>query len=330
MRWFGGFRRIVFLNVREARPSAGFLLGLLVCLEVMMPLRIARKPVQVAGLAMIVAAVITGCGASSSITAGVGGSSATAQVTPLKAVQLAAYTSSRANSVAATMNIQLTVNPGAAGAAGLSGNTSMTMTFAEQLHPSVLISATIGSLISAGKSVPGEISEIVTPKEIYLKVPGLPQTLHVTKPWLAIPLSSANSLSGVNLSQLMNQVTSNSPLSDSEMFAGATSVRQVGTGSIDGVPVTEYTGTVPLSRGLSYLSGSAKTQAEQEMTTLGLTTAKFTVWIDGQHITRKAVMTITGASVTETVNMAITSINQPVNITAPPTSQTAPLPSNAG
>jgi hypothetical protein len=58
----------------------------------------------------------------------------------------------------------------------------------------------------------------------------------------------------------------------------------------------------------------------------GFTTEKFTVWIDDQHITRKALVTVNGTSITETVDMTITSINQPVHISAPPASQTAPLP----
>jgi hypothetical protein len=203
----------------------------------------------------------------------------------------------------------------------------MSATFAEQLHPSLLASVNITSLTSQGESVPGGMNEILTPTALYLKMPALTQELHLGKPWLAISFAQASKLSGVNLSQLTSQATNNSPLTQSQMFAAATSVRQVGTGTIDGVPVTEYTGTLPMSKAPSYLTGSTRTRVEQEITSLGFTTENFTVWIDGQHLTRKAVVTVNGTSVTETVNLAITSINQPVNITAPPASQTAPLSS---
>lgn len=125
---------------------------------------------------------------------------------------------------------------------------------------------------------------------------------------------------------MLNQATGNGPLAQSQLLQGATSVRQVGTGTIDGVPVTEYTGTVPLDKGLSYLSGSAKAQVQQMIATAGLSTATFTVWIDGQHTVRKAVLTEAGKDLTETITTTITSINQPVNITPPAAGQTSSLP----
>jgi hypothetical protein len=41
---------------------------------------------------------------------------------------------------------------------------------------------------------------------------------------------------------------------------------------------------------------------------------------------RKAVITGTGTTLTETVTVTFTSVNQPVNVTVPPTSQTTSLP----
>lgn len=285
----------------------------------------ARLPLYAAGIAVIVAAAATGCAASSSATAGAGKPSAP-PVTPLGAVKLAANVSTQANTFTGTMSMQTTAKAGAAG----SGNVSMTAEFAEQLHPSLLASVDIESLSSAGTSLPGGISEIITPANLYLKWSYLTQMLHLTKPWLVAPLSTFAKSNGVNLSQLMNQATGNSPLSQSQLLANATSVRQVGTGIIAGVPVTEYTGTVPLdSKTLSSIPSSLKTQVQQDMKTLGVTSEKFTVWIDGQHITRKAIVTLAGKSSTEIVTLTITSINKPINVAIPSASQTSPLPASA-
>jgi hypothetical protein len=202
----------------------------------------------------------------------------------------------------------------------------MSATFAEQVHPSPVASVNIASLSSAGMSVPGGLAEIVTTSTLYLKWSYLTQMLHLSKPWLAIPLSSLSQSGGVNLSQILSQATGSGPLAQSQLLQGATSVRQVGTGSLDGVPVTEYTGTLPLDKGLSYLSGAAKAQLQQAMASAGFTEMTFTVWIDGQHTVRKAVDTETGKDVTETITTTITSINQPVNIAVPTASQTSPLP----
>jgi hypothetical protein len=103
----------------------------------------------------------------------------------------------------------------------------------------------------------------------------------------------------------------------------------VGTGTLDGVPVTEYTGTVSLDKGMQYLSGSAKAAMQKQITAAGLTTATFTVWVDGQRVMRKAVITERGTALTEVVTVAISSINQPVNIQVPAADQTTALPSGA-
>lgn len=285
-----------------------------------------RLPLRAAGLAVIAAVAVSGCAAGTSSATGTGRSSA-APASPLAAVQLAAKTTGKVDSFTATMNIQLTVKPGASSTPGLS-DTQMTMTFAEQLHPTLLVSADIGSLTSAGTSLPGGLSEIVTPTTIYLKWSYLTQQLKMTKPWLAIPISTFNKM-GINLSQIMSQATSNGPLADSQLLSAATSVHRVGTSSLNGVPVTEYTGTVPLSSALSRLSGALKTQVEQLVTTQGITTEKFTIWVDGNNILRKVATTMDGTSMTDNVVMTVTSINQPAAVAIPPASQTAPLPSGA-
>lgn len=290
-----------------------------------------RLPLYAAGLAVIIMAAVTGCATKSSSTTGASRPSAPA-VTPLEAVKLAAQTSHSANSFTGTMNMQVTVKPGAASSTGGPGSLSMTATFAERLHPSLLAKINLGSLSVQGASMPGGMSgmtEIITPTALYMKWPYLTQMMHLTKPWLVIPLSALGKSSGVNISQLMNQATGNSPLAQTQMMAGATSVRKAGTGTIGGIPVTEYTGTVPLDKAVAYLSGSTKTAVERELATAGLTSEKFTVWIDGQHVTRKAIVALTGKSVSETVVMTITSINKPVNVTVPPASQTSTLPASA-
>jgi hypothetical protein len=290
-----------------------------------MQVSVARAPLYAAGLVVIVAAAVTGCNGNPSASAGSSSpASASARANALDAVKLAAKTSSSANSFTGTMELQSTVKPGATTSSGSAGAVSMTATFAEQLHPSLLASVDIESLSSGGTSLPGGLAEIVTPSTLYLKWSFLTQEMHESKPWLAIPVSSLNG-SGINLTQIFSQATGSGPLTQSQLLQGATSVRQVGTGSIDGVAVTEYTGTFPLQKSLSYLSGSAKTEVQQAMASAGFSTATFTVWIDGQHITRKAVVTEVGKSVTETITTTITSINQPVNIAVPTSAQTAQL-----
>ena len=288
--------------------------------------RTARSPFYAAGLTAIAVAALAGCAATGSGTSAAGsGAHAAAASSPLDAVQLAAKTTSGANSFTGTMSLQATSTSGAAG----SGDVSMTATMAEQLHPSLLAQVQIGTLSTAGSALPGGLTEVLTPSDLYMKWAFLTQELHLAKPWLLIPVSAMSKSSGVNLSQIFSQATSSSPLNESQLLAGASDVRKVGTGTIDGVPVTEYTGAVSLDKGMQYLSGSARALMQKEVAAAGLTTATFTVWVDGQRVMRKAIITEHGTALTDVITVAISTLNQPVSIQIPAADQTTSLPSSA-
>ena len=290
--------------------------------------RTARSPFYAAGLTAIAAAALAGCAATGSGTGtGATGSStkAAASSSPLDAVQLAAKTTGGANSFTGTMSVHATAKSGASS----SGNVSMTASMAQQLRPSLLAEVQIVTLSVAGQSLPGGLSEVVTPANLYLKWSVLTQELHASKPWLVIPVSALSKSSGVNLSQLFSQATNSSPLNESQMLAGASGVRKVGSGTMDGVAVTEYTGPVSLDKGMQYLSGSSKAAMQKQIAAAGMSTANFTVWVDGQQVMRKAVITEKGTAVTEVITVAISSINQPVNVQVPAADQPTSLPSGA-
>jgi hypothetical protein len=200
---------------------------------------------------------------------------------------------------------------------------------AEQLHPSLLAQVRIGTLSAAGSTLPGGLDEIVTPSTLYMKWSFLTQELHLSKPWLAIPVSAMSKGTGINFSQLFSQASSSSPLNESQMLAGASDVRKVGTGTVSGVNVTEYTGTLSLDKGLKNLSGSVKAEVQKEITAAGLTSATFTVWIDAQSVMRKAVIIEHGTLLNETITVTVDTLNQPVNIAVPAADQTSPLPGGA-
>jgi hypothetical protein len=288
--------------------------------------RTARSPFYAAGLTAIAAAALAGCTAAGSGTGAAGpGANTAAPSSPLDAVQLAAKTTSGANSFTGTISLQATSKSGATG----SGSVSMTATMAEQVRPSLQAEVQIGTLSAAGSTLPGGMTELITPSNFYLKWSFLTQEAHLAKPWLVIPVSALSKSSAINLSQIFSQTTSSSPLNESQMLAGASDVRKIGTGTIDGVPVTEYSGTVSIDKGMQYLSGSAKTAMQKEVAADGLSTATFTVWVDSQSVMRKAVITEHGTALTEVITVAISTLNQPVNIQIPAADQTTLLPRGA-
>lgn len=271
--------------------------------------------VAAAGAVALLATAAAGCGSTS-------GTSTTnnQSMTPTQSIRLAASTTSAINSFVGTIGIHINTSGEAGDIAG---------TFTEQLHPSLLARADFTTFSVAGLSVNGGMSEIITANTLYLKMSILTQALHTSKQWIAVPFSELNNVGGVNFSSLMSQTQSQSPLAETKLFAGATNVKQVGTGVIGGVPVTEYTGTISMSAALAKLPASDRTALSQEISKAGITSAQFTAWVDAQHLVRKTIITENGTSLSETITVTLTSINQPVNITAPPSSDTSSLPTGA-
>jgi hypothetical protein len=275
-----------------------------------------------AGAIVIIAAGVAGC-ASGGSPAGKPGTTSTAAAaqSPEQAIQLAASTARDINSFTATMSLQ--------GSIGTSGEAfNLAGTISEQLHPSVLAEADYSTFSAAGQSIPGGMSEIITTSSLYMKLAILTQELHTTKPWIEIPFSALTKASGVDISSLFSQLQTNSPLDQSQLFAGAENVKKAGTGVVDGVPVTEYTGTVSMSRALDKLPASLRNTFGQDIEKAGITSVRFTEWVDGQHQVRKTTVTESGSAITETITTTITSINQPVTIQVPPASQTNSLPAS--
>jgi hypothetical protein len=267
--------------------------------------------------------VIVTCAAGAAATllaagCGSGGTHPTTQaLSPRQAITLAANHASQVNSFGSVMSVTMsgTVNGTMAG------------TMHIRSRPTRLVDADFSKFDVGGQNLPGGMHEIVTDRAIYLKMALLTQELH--KPWVKISFSQLQQSAGINLSQLTQQVQSNNPLVQTRMLTAAKDVRAVGTQTIDGVSTTHYAGSYPISAGLAKLPASARALAEKGLRTLGTKTVRFNVWIDGQHQTRKIVVTETGSAETTKVTMQVTSINQPVSVTLPPASQVATIPASA-
>ena len=277
----------------------------------------------------MLALAVAGCASSASSAAGTGATSpppgsgsTSAEVTA--AIRQAA--SAQVTSVAGTAQVHLTAAAGAAsGSAGGGVTEDITATFAERLKPSLTASFDATTLTVNGKPLPGGISEVLTPSTVYLKSSALTRALKQSKPWLSISTAQLGRSSGINLGQLLSGATDSGPASQNQMLAGASSVRQVGTSTLDGVPVTEYTGTIDIAKAIDALPAADRAGLQQALQQAGLTTEKFTVWIDGSHLVRKSVVRASGSKFSETATTAITSINKPVTVTVPPAGETAPL-----
>jgi hypothetical protein len=276
--------------------------------------------IAAAGVIAILVSGVAACGSAFGPAAKPAGAGQQAQ-TPQQAMELAANISRTVNSFTANMTVRLD-SPGGAGTLDLDG------TISEQLHPSLLAEADYSKFGVTGQSFPGGMAEIITPSAVYIKLGKFTKALGTNKPWIAIPFSALSKITGVNLTSLFNQLQSSSPLNQSQLFAGATNVRVVGTGVIDGVPVTEYKGSVSMSKALAKLPKSLRTSLGTDIKAAGINTADFTEWLDAQHQVRKVVVTETGSTFSETITTTVTSFNQPVNIHIPSAGQTTSLPAS--
>jgi hypothetical protein len=271
--------------------------------------------VALAGTVSVLAACSLGGGTS---PAGAGASPAAQQLTPKKAILLAATKAQRVTSFEA--NVAVTINQPGAGAVQMAG------TMTEQLSPSLRAKINFSTFQAPGVSMPGGVSEIVTANAVDVRTPMLSQAFHTTKPWVEIPFSVISKSSGINFSSLFGQVQNSNPLSQTQMLTASPDVHKVGTTTVNGVPVTEYAGTYSMAKALSALPAASRDAMSKQITSMGLKTAKFHVWIDGQQQVRKLTATITSSKLTETVSETITSVNQPVSITPPAAAETYVIP----
>jgi len=278
--------------------------------------RVTRIPFLAAGIGAITI-LAAGCAAlGHTATSGSGA------VTPQSAqqtIRLAAFNAQQVNSFSTTIS----------GTVGVSGSTvQLAGTIQEQTNPSVEAEANFTTLSGAGLSLPGGASEIITSKAVYIKVSELSQALRTSKPWLEMPLSSLSTATGINFGSLLREAQANNPLTQTQMLTASPDVRKVGTGTVNGVPVTGYAGTFSIAKGLAELPAAARKSVASQLASAGLSTAHFTVWLDAQNQVRKITVSLTSSKLTETVSETITSVNQPVTITVPTSSETYVLPSS--
>lgn len=192
---------------------------------------------------------------------------------------------------------------------------------------------TVTSYQRGGKDVmPGGSDDVVAPTVDYVRQAELSRYYHTAKPWVELTEATLDSIGA--------KVHSSIPARPGAFFGNAvygpqfltasTDVRAVGTGVVNGVPVTEYEGTFSAASGLAGVKanlGSAYSAAEAvRVTAMGLTTVRFRAWLDSQQGLMKLVFIEDGTHANLTVTQTTVSVNQPANIQFPLASETYVVP----
>jgi hypothetical protein len=232
--------------------------------------------------------------------------SASSEQTPQQALLLAATQTQQITSATETLAVK---------GSGASGSTT-TGTMQIQLKPTLLIAGNL-HLTAAGSSQ--QIKMIVNPTTIYFDDPSL--NGQFGEPWVEVDLSALGT-EGANFAQAFHSLQSNDFTEQAQLSSVATNTRVVGTQTVDGVPTTEYAGSVKAADALKALPASFRQAVAPELQAMGNSTIYFREWVDGQHHMRKLseVETVNGNTINTTID--VTAINQPVHITLPPASQT--------
>jgi hypothetical protein len=275
------------------------------------PAQAIRPLAMVVGCAAAIA--IAGCqpginiSTSSGATPSAGTSTATAGTaqtgSPTSAIAALAGNAPGVNSFVAKLDIHATGHL----AADLSG------TLTEQAQPD--------PIVEVQTTVPSGLEAILSGDTAYLKIGALTQT--AGKPWIKASIGGLDSSAGASLAPIIQQLQAGNPLAQSQMFAAATNVREVGTATISGVPTTEYSGSYSLDAGLAKLPSGQRADFQSDMEASGITGTEFTVWANANHQVRKISLVELGKSTQIDIVLVIVSLNQPVQIQIPPASEVA-------
>ncbi len=252
------------------------------------------------------AVAITGC------SSGTNSSAATSTSPAQKAIKLAA---SRSQEVT-TLTAKLTAHSTSGTMSGLTGTIQI------QLKPTTLIAAKF--TIPAKKSSSIKLEEILTSKAVYFKDPAF--TKAAGKTWVTVKISQLSAKAGVSVASLLQNLEGSNPLDQTRLFTASKNVKVVGSQTVNGVATTEYAGTYSPAAAFAQLPASLRKLLGPTLRDMGTRPVSFTVWIDGQHLIRKAKDTETVNGHTFTTTFDVTSINKSLRIKLPAPSQIAPMP----
>lgn len=204
------------------------------------------------------------------------------------------------------------------------GKVAMRGRMSYRTKPDMAYDQNISSMSMNGRKMPGGMRQILVNDVIYMKMQML-SAMTGGKPWIKMSLADLQKQSGINVQELMKQSEQMNPVTNTQMLTSSKDVKQVGKETVGGAQTTHFKGTYNPQQSFDKLDPKTRDAAEKAMA--GMKAMKFDLWVDDQQMPRKMVLTgnITSKE-TGTGRMAMTMLfsdfGEPVNIAAPPASQT--------
>lgn len=167
--------------------------------------------------------------------------------------------------------------------------------------------------------------------DLYFSAPQLPG-LDGGKPWVHVDAGSYLQKQGQSAGPLsgFSDGDPTQVLGMLEQMSGA--VTEVGTANVDGVPTTEYQGTIDLTGRSGAAGGGSGTSGGSTGSTvvspqiaqaLGLTDIPVDVWVDGDGRARRVQTSFAFFGITVSAQEGLGSFGDPVSVSAPPAGDVA-------
>ncbi len=164
----------------------------------------------------------------------------------------------------------------------------------------------------SGQALGGNARFILVDKVMYLQIPGMTPN----NKYIKFDLARSDAPGAAMLSQLLDQVNQLDPSKSAEMFKAITRLQERGTEEIDGVQTTHYTVDVDTQKALEVMGLDGTVPQGQMPKTL-----TEDVWLDSDNRMRRIRMNMQGF----TMDMTYSQWGEPVDISAPPASQTTDM-----
>jgi hypothetical protein len=163
-----------------------------------------------------------------------------------------------------------------------------------------------------------KIEERLLHDTMYIKIPGAPSG----KPWASISLKQISQVSGLDLSSLLDNTSSEQSV---QLLTTSGDVKRVGTETVGGVPTTHLSGTVDLQKAYAQLPKATQKTLTSMVKSLKVKNEHIDLWVNAQQIPVKVVESYSSSLGSGTSTMLLTHINDAAAIKAPPASQIGKL-----
>jgi hypothetical protein len=182
-----------------------------------------------------------------------------------------------------------------------------------------------GRSSALGSAAAPTIEEIYKGGDVYIGSSLFAGRLPGGAKWMKLDVARVAQAAGIDPSQLLGGQSNPAEFLE-YLKASGSSVTNVGTESVRGVPTTHYRGTVELGRVAGVLSGANRNAVQKALAQLGASSLPVDVWVDSHKLVRRLGITLSapagGQNLQMQMEMELFSFGATPTVTAPSAAET--------